>query len=123
MHHVCNHAIGAAGFTGGPTPASLLSGFGALGTLGMLFAGLLGAALLLLWATQRKRPARAGFGAFADDERSWQGEASSEPGSHVSYARYDQPPQQYEARYEQPQAHYPEMPLDGPRTSEPGMYD
>lgn len=120
MQHVCNHIGAAAGFPGSPTSTSLPGGLGSLMTLGMLFAGLLGAALLLLWATQRERQAHAGFGAFADGERPRRGE---EPGPRVTYARYDQPPQQYEVRYEQPEAHYPEPPFERPREGEPGMYD
>lgn len=121
MQHACHHAMGAGvGYGGGPMSTSLFSGFGPMEMMGLLFAGLLAAALLLLWAAQRGLPARAEDGTFAGGERPWHGE---EPGPRVTYARYDQPPQMYEVRYEQPEAHYPDMPLDGPRAGEPGQYD
>ncbi len=100
-----------------------MNGIGPLGMLGMLLAGVLGATLLLFWVTQRAQPAHAGTGAFAGGERPWQEEIVPESSHYRSFARYEQPPQAYQAQYEQPQAQYPEMPFDGPRTHEPGRYD
>lgn len=92
--------------------------------LGMLLLGVLGAVYFLMWATQQHEPAHADIGAIAErGEHPRQREVPSEDGPRVSFARYDQPSQARQAPYEQPQAQYPEMPLDEPYPPEPGKYD
>src|ERR1051326_3595924 len=122
MHYACNHAH-ALGITPGfhSDPTSLLSSLGPLGMLGMLFAAVLATLFFLLWTTHREQPAHADIGLLPNSERRWPGEAHPEDGPRISFARYDQAPTVYRVPDEQPQAHYPEMPLDGP--PQPGRYD
>lgn len=92
--------------------------------LGVLLLGVLGAVYFLMWATQNSEPAHADVGAITErGERSWQRETPAEDGPRVSFARYDGPPQTRQVPYEQPQAQYPEMPLDEPYPPQPGEYD
>ena len=120
MQHACSHFMGAApGFHSDPT--SLLSSLWPLGMLGLLFAGVLATLFLLLWTTHYEQPAHADNELLASGERQWSESRPDEPGPHISFARYEPPSQQHQASYEQPQAHYPEMPPDEP--PQPGKYD
>lgn len=122
MHHACHHAMGM-GITPGfhSDPTSLLSSLGPLGMLGMLLAGVLAVLFFLLWTTHYERSAHAGIGVLADGEHHGPEARPDEPGARISFARYEQAPQLHQAPYEQPQAQYPEMPLDEP--PQPGRFD
>lgn len=116
MQHACNHFMGATpGFHSDPT--SLLSSLGPLGTLGMLFAGVLATLFLLLWMTQYEQPAHADIGLLDNGEHRRLEAHPDEPEPHISSAHYERTQKLHQVPYEQPQAHYPEMP------PEPGRHD
>lgn len=126
-HHACHHAHQFFGATPGfgttpgfhSDPTSLLNSLGPLGMLGLLFAGVLAILFFFLWTTHNEQTAHADIGMLADGERQWSEAARHEAGPYISFASYDQAPKLYQASDEQPQAQYPEMPLDEP----PGKYD
>ncbi|HLG75819.1 MAG TPA: hypothetical protein VKX46_05355 [Ktedonobacteraceae bacterium] len=122
MQYACHHAHSLAtapGFHSDPT--SLLNSLGPLGIFGLLFAGVLATLFFLLWTSQYEQPAHAEMGGFIDSEHRRQEGTHPERGPHISFARYEQASKPYQPPYEQPQAHYPEMPPDEPPP--PGKYD